>query len=270
MFRDFTGSYVTPSTHFSHFPSNTQQMSSAAAAGAEGAIIAMSDGGGRKRKRARTGSQSRSKAAIIARGGVNSMGFAFPERYRTKLRYADEFKMVTASSTGSWIFRANSVFDPDYTGTGHQPRGFDQLCSSSGPYNRYCVTGVTWRLRLCGTTDGIATVVNQDTNVATTVLTALEQRSSARTYYCPYVSGGGGVPPAIKFRTNNAKEAGVTLTNLRTDDKYSGVYNSNPTETQNLVIAWNSVDITTLGSVYLWIEAIYEVEFFDVTLIPAS
>lgn len=36
------------------------------------------------------------------------------------------------------VFRANSVFDPDFTGGGHQPRGFDQMAVL---FNKYTVVG---------------------------------------------------------------------------------------------------------------------------------
>ena len=54
----------------------------------------------------------------------------------TKLVYTDT---VLLSSTGSvafttHTFRANSVFDPDWTGAGHQPTRFDQLAAL---YQRY-------------------------------------------------------------------------------------------------------------------------------------
>lgn len=38
-----------------------------------------------------------------------------------------------------WVFRLNSLFDPDFTYTGHQPYGFDQLASI---YGQYVVTSV--------------------------------------------------------------------------------------------------------------------------------
>ena len=54
----------------------------------------------------------------------------------TKLVYTDT---ILLSSTGSvafntHTFRANSVFDPDWTGAGHQPTRFDQLAAL---YQRY-------------------------------------------------------------------------------------------------------------------------------------
>ncbi len=55
----------------------------------------------------------------------------FPLRLRTVLPYADQFTLSgTAFSAGfgtEQSYRLNSLFDPDFTGTGHQPYGFDQI-----------------------------------------------------------------------------------------------------------------------------------------------
>lgn len=64
----------------------------------------------------------------------------FPTSKMVKLRYIDSDITLDAAAglTADYVFRANSVFDPDYTGTGHQPMGRDQW---SEVYNRYTVLG---------------------------------------------------------------------------------------------------------------------------------
>jgi hypothetical protein len=54
-------------------------------------------------------------------------------------RYCETVTVAPAAGlTASYIFRANSLNDPNYTGVGHQPLGFDQW---SVFYDNYCVLG---------------------------------------------------------------------------------------------------------------------------------
>jgi len=62
----------------------------------------------------------------------------FPARTTRRLRYSTSASITgTAGVVGTYIFSANGLYDPDVTGTGHQPMGFDQLMLS---YNHYFVT----------------------------------------------------------------------------------------------------------------------------------
>lgn len=48
-----------------------------------------------------------------------------------------------AGVAASHVFTGNGVYDPDITGTGHQPLGFDQWM---GLYNHFTVTGFTMKV----------------------------------------------------------------------------------------------------------------------------
>ncbi len=52
-----------------------------------------------------------------------------PTKFKTDLLYSQEFTLNPGASgiRAGQIMRCNGMFDPDRTGTGHQPRGFDQL-----------------------------------------------------------------------------------------------------------------------------------------------
>lgn len=62
----------------------------------------------------------------------------FPSQMKVKLRYVDTNLTLDASagSFTSFVFRANSLFDPDFTGLGHQPMKYDEW---SLIYHRYTV-----------------------------------------------------------------------------------------------------------------------------------
>jgi hypothetical protein len=58
---------------------------------------------------------------------------------RQIFRYCSEITINTGTGIiGSHVFRANDLYDPDYTGTGHQPYGFD---STMAFFDHFTVTG---------------------------------------------------------------------------------------------------------------------------------
>lgn len=57
-----------------------------------------------------------------------------------KLKYCEEITINPATAgIAVNVFRANDLFDPNLTGTGHQPYGFDNLCP--GLYDHFTVIG---------------------------------------------------------------------------------------------------------------------------------
>lgn len=71
--------------------------------------------------------------------GLSRSDMGFPDRVQTKLLYSDWFELnMTSGAAAVQTFRLNSLFDPDYTGVGHQPMWHDQL---SAVYRNYRVKG---------------------------------------------------------------------------------------------------------------------------------
>jgi hypothetical protein len=62
----------------------------------------------------------------------------FPDRSIQKLKYVDMIQLdaTTAVVPAVWNFSCNGLWDPNQTGTGHQPMGFDQYATL---YNHYHV-----------------------------------------------------------------------------------------------------------------------------------
>lgn len=74
-----------------------------------------------------------------------------------KLTYRDDLFSLSTTAAGGYraiyVFSGNSCYDPDVTGAGVQPYGFDQLCGSSTFYQTYRVLGSSIRVRLHPTTE---------------------------------------------------------------------------------------------------------------------
>lgn len=92
----------------------------------------------RKRKRR----YRRSAGSYIARNPVSTLG----NRRIQRFRYCDRISLDAGiAAVANYSFRANSLYDPDLTGTGHQPMLYDQLMTF---YEHYTVLSskikVTW------------------------------------------------------------------------------------------------------------------------------
>lgn len=70
----------------------------------------------------------------------------FPQSKLVKLRYVETNVNLnpTAATVAQHVFRANGLFDPSYTTTGHQPMNFDQW---SQFYTHYTVLGSKCQMR---------------------------------------------------------------------------------------------------------------------------
>lgn len=202
-----------------------------------------------KRKRKRSGLQSMT---------VRQPGSCVPDLLRTRLRYNESLQLAPGITTGSYWYRINSLFDPNYTGTGHQPYGFDQLAVF---YNRYKVRGVSWKVIASGTnTDLNLTIVpfNNATGFSN------QQTSSEAPYAVNDVlaaeSAGAGTKRIYKGYISMKKLMGRTIL----DDRDEAVITTNPSEIAMLGINYASSDgVTTISNLNFFVELTYYCELFD-------
>jgi hypothetical protein len=111
------------------------------------------------RNRAVRSARSQQQSNSILQSGArityaNLVSSVLPRLWRGTLRYAETFSFTTGAAGvmgTSQLMSLNSLFDPNITGVGHQPYGFDQL---STWYKRYLVLRA--RITLVATTPGSA------------------------------------------------------------------------------------------------------------------
>lgn len=79
--------------------------------------------------------------------GVNSLkpGIGFPDKLNCLLRYTEAGVFTGSATPAAQVFNANSLFDPNSTGTGHQPSYFDIM---NQVYTRYYVRAVAARVTI--------------------------------------------------------------------------------------------------------------------------
>ena len=103
----------------------------------------------------------RAQSKAIAQAQVLTSGSlllnVLPRSHRTTLRYAETFSLATGAAgiIGSvQTMFLNSLYDPNSSGTGHQPYGFDQLVQF---YQQYFVHSCRYQL-ICSTIGGTAEI----------------------------------------------------------------------------------------------------------------
>lgn len=81
-----------------------------------------------------------------------ALPIAFPNHYLCKVNYVQEVAINASAVPAVYVFRANSCYDPDLTGVGHQPMGFDEL---SALYSNFVVVGSRLRMTPINTEDPV-------------------------------------------------------------------------------------------------------------------
>jgi hypothetical protein len=160
---------------------------------------------------------------------------SFPQSRSGTFAYGDNYELTNGAGVGAiQVWRANCLFDPDYTNVGHQPRGFDQLLSADGPYTRFCVSEgeLTCIFRNEAADFGLVGIhYSTDFPVAGDFSDFAEVLERAQTVWKPIAPAGTPghiveircrVPIATLLGRSGAKA-------LREDDDTCGSYNASPT-----------------------------------------
>lgn len=210
----------------------------------------------------------RSGARRVKRGVPQTLiqraptGHPFPQRYLTKLRYVSEALSHTTGNTQDRVFRGNSLFDPDLTGVGHQPRGFDQL---AGLYNVYRVLGSRCTIRAVPRD---ATAGSQ--NLWYAAVPSLDGASlSAVPYYdireMPYSKSKFRTlyngPVTLKKYMSTAQIEGRKKSVIRADNDFSAPVTGNPDHQWYWHVVMGTMDNLSLLNVTYYIEIDYYVAF---------
>lgn len=187
-----------------------------------------------------------------------------PDRVRVNLTYSD-YNYVLTSTTGSYaefLFKGNSAFDPDQTGAGHQPLGYDQWKAF---YNRYRVWYST--IKVDTAVPGSANASSQmlvclypTSNVggSSTMAQALEQPYSK---YIQTTNGINGMPHTLFHRANTAKFLGYK--DIDDSDDLQAQITADPNHLWYWSISGTTSDGSSTGTILLTVKMVMCVEFFD-------
>lgn len=186
--------------------------------------------------------------------------------YRATLRYVDTIAYnVGVSGQTTNVFTSNGLYDPDITGVGHQPNGFDQIMAL---WNEYIV--ISCRIK--------CVITSQDANSysATFGITHCDF-STATTDYRKYMEngntvwnkqGGRGAEPLTL--TNYVNISKISSQSILSDESYVGNSGANPTDTHFWHVWMQTDGAVDAGNFYVTVEIAYDAIFRDPALTDLS
>lgn len=188
-------------------------------------------------------------------GSVVGATVGFPRTLKFKHRYSD---VVNISGTGNpgYRFIANGLYDPNQSGTGHQPLYFDQLAAI---YNHYCVIGSKIKVQIVpqGSTveDPYRVVLwlNDDTSTVPNMEGITEQNEAVQAI-C-----GGANPNTITLE--NSWSLKKRFMGRPAESRFIGTSAANPSETTVFQLNIEALDG---GVSNIAVHAVVEIEFIAI------
>lgn len=205
-----------------------------------------------KRRTKGRGIRRTTKPSVLFLKGVSQV----PDTMFCYLKYSQDFTFVNVAGVGQQQFVLNSLFDPNNTGGGHQPLGFDQW---SAFYNRYEVLSSSITIRATAPdVNQVTMAVYPSINSTQSVLisTAREQP------YAKYITFSNTVDANRRILKNwmsVAKLEGRKPYSIN----YTAAVTNNPVNSRFWNILIDSVTATDVSDIICNVVLIYKCRFFQ-------
>lgn len=189
------------------------------------------------------------------------------QRTIVKMKYSETITASALYGLTLYRYNLNSIYDPNLTGTGHQPYGHDTFQSL---YNRYRVINCHYSISAVSAAGATIAFCALPSNESFGGLTNMsEWREKPRCRYAIQTPGA-----AIKKVSGNVyipSLMGRTKNQYMADDRYQSEFGASPAEAAVLNIAAQSYSEGVSDSnVYFNIQLVYTVECFDVKTLAQS
>jgi len=168
-----------------------------------------------------------------------------PDVTLIKMVYSDYRAIAAASSQASYVYRLNSCFDPDFTGVGGQPAGFDQWKTL---YQQYRVMACDVRV-VVAALGGAALCTITPTTVSTVSASAEEQIGLRRAR--GQLANVSGQLARLNSLVRIGDVYGVPDSSVLTNDNYAATVSSSPSS-----VAFLRIEAETSGAtdtIMVWV-----------------
>lgn len=213
--------------------------------------------------------EDRNNSFAVVGGRLSRHMPLFPVKMQAMLTYNVPFAVITGTSTsaGSLVFSANGLYDPDITGTGHQPIGFDQLMLF---YNHYVVTTskiIVQGINLSSTPACISVNRSAD-NTPLTFPSQIVENGNLKYCILPRVECQNDFN-TMSIATDIAKFGGVD--DIMDSAVYRGNVNNNPGEGSFYhVQVWSPLSSAATVNVSMMVTIEYDAWFIEPKPVPQS
>jgi len=191
-------------------------------------------------------------------------GIIIPDELRVTLKYTQQMILTETTGTATnYLFRGNGPFDPDLTGTGAQPSGYDQW---SAFYQMQRTLGSRIRVKAISLSQSLTffrfvlapitsiTPFNAATGIDNFAVSKYAQMAEIVTNTKP-------IPLTAECST--AKIFGKSLRDIEGEDDYASLISATPAFQWAWQIMMDALDLTNTASVTFIVELEYDVVFWD-------
>lgn len=201
----------------------------------------------------------------------------FPEKAKVQLRYCTSVTLDAHASTAAYVFALTGMYDPEITGTGHQPSNFDVW---GAVYRRHCVTMADVIITHMETSTSnvgpalagfIVDTSGNQVSSGTDPMHLVEQPYAQFFRVAVGNEAGGLGSGSLKARIPTAKWFGLTDQQMLADDRLCGTVVANPTSPLFLELWAAPVGGDTPStSITFLVEFVFHATFVDPALTDHS
>lgn len=188
--------------------------------------------------------KQRRKKYVMSR----SLALPIPNSWKGTMRYVARVVLDPTGAAGAavHVFRANSPFDPSFTGAGAQPRGYDQMALF---YNHYTVIGAkitaVFTAASAGSEEYTVGIATRASNTPQTTVFAYQEPGNVKWKYLMQGHQGGPTMVRVSAKYNNTFLFGKQTKGQVMNPSIRTAVTGNPTEAAWWHVFCNSVDETT-------------------------
>jgi len=168
----------------------------------------------------------------------------------------------TTGAPGYYFFSVNGAYDPNITGTGHQPLGFDEQMTR---FNQYCVKQSSIRVCAVGLTTSIARwgIVLYDAASGTSDPNRLVENGQLTMGVLNSNAGSNVHTQSLQLHCDVPRFFGAPWSSFRRNPSYLGTAAANPTEQAYFgIVLWGGFSASTM-TITFDVTLSYDIEYFE-------